>query len=250
LINLGLSRKTGRLGEEQYPDPDVCGYNNPSIDTIRLGDKFNRPLKNIPLHITTIYYGIYYNQEIEKIWVQPTNLSSKSYQVYFSHRFDKSIANIDSFVNKIVFSDKFNQPIVHFPDSIKHLEFGDAFNQSLYDLKYADVLSYLKVGKNFNQTLDNLNENLTKLIIESDKFNYPLVNLPRYLKKLVVGTGFNQILFNIPRTIETIEILNPDYNMIFYEKLPPNLKTLVISQHYPYLSELIQEYGKIEIILF
>ena len=57
--------------------------------------------------------------------------------------------NIDSFVNKIVFSDKFNQPIVHFPDSIKHLEFGDAFNQSLYDLKYADVLSYLKVGKNF-----------------------------------------------------------------------------------------------------
>ena len=71
LINLGLSRKTGRLGEEQYPDPDVCGYNNPSIDTNRLGDKFNRPLKNIPLHITTIYYGIYYNQEIEKIWVQP-----------------------------------------------------------------------------------------------------------------------------------------------------------------------------------
>ena len=27
LINLALSRKTGRLGEEQYPDPDVAGFN-------------------------------------------------------------------------------------------------------------------------------------------------------------------------------------------------------------------------------
>ena len=27
LINLRLSRKIGRLGDERYPDPDVEGYN-------------------------------------------------------------------------------------------------------------------------------------------------------------------------------------------------------------------------------
>jgi hypothetical protein len=235
---------TGELTEEMLE-----AIKDPFIDTIRFGNKFNRPVRNIPLNITTIYFGIYYNQEIKKIWITPfLNLSEKPYQIYFSHKFNSNISNIDSFINKIVFSDKFNQPIKDFPFSIKHLEFGEGFNQNLYGLKYNDVLGYLRVGRDFNQPLDNLNENLTKLIIESDKFNFPLTNLPRYLKKLVLGTGFNQILFNLPRTIETIEILNPDYNMIIYEILPPKLKSIVISQYYPYLSQLIQEYGNVEII--
>jgi adenosylcobalamin-dependent ribonucleoside-triphosphate reductase len=62
IINMELSRKIGRLGETEYPDPDVDGYNpcaEQSLcnkETCALGEVFLPNLKNKKEFFKTIYY--------------------------------------------------------------------------------------------------------------------------------------------------------------------------------------------------
>ena len=85
--------------------------------------------------------------------------------------------------------------------------------------------------------------------INSYYFNKELCNLPNGLKNLyfIKHSCFNQTIDCLPDSVETI-YLPMSYNKKI-NKLPLNLKRLVVNEDYPYHRELLDKYhGKISII--
>lgn len=105
---------------------------------------------------------------------------------------------------------------------------------SPFNIKYLPAsLKILKIySTKFNENIDDLPNNLEKLIIFPwCKFNKPLNNLPTKLKILCIPEKFNNQLNNLPNNLEYLEIAtqNKNFNYLL-DKLPKSLQTLKINR--------------------
>jgi hypothetical protein len=79
----------------------------------------------------------------------------------------------------------------------------------------------------FNQSLDNLPNNLTHLIICGTNFNQQLCNLPETLEVLKLPCSFNKSFSNLPIGLKYLSVDNINYDYNFAE-IPNNLLALQI----------------------
>jgi hypothetical protein len=191
-----------------YDDLDTClmtnnNHNNRYHDKYKYS-KFNQRLDNLPSGIINLTLGYYFNQEID---------------------------NLPSSIINLSLGNSFNQSLNNLPSSITNLTLGRNFNQRLDNLPSG--IRDLTLGYSFNQLIDNLPSGIINLTL-GYYFNQRLDNLPSSIQNLTLGNSFNQSLDNLPHSINkiTFRTLWDDFITFNQEikKIPPNLKTIDISQ--------------------
>jgi hypothetical protein len=105
--------------------------------------------------------------------------------------------------------------------SVDILIFDIDFRGDLCNFEFPDTIFYLEI--NFDCELSG-------------------VNLPKYLKKLKFGIGFNHLLNNVelPDTLEILEFNNYS-NSLFSVKLPKSLKKIINKSHI--IDQFVQEFS-------
>jgi hypothetical protein len=86
---------------------------------------FNKPICNLPLSVTTLYFGRQFNQ---------------------------SITNLPSSITKITFGNNFNSPVT-FPPFLTHLTFGASFAQPISTLPPSLITSLFLATSHFPLSL-------------------------------------------------------------------------------------------------
>ena len=125
------------------------------------------------------------------------------------------------------------------PENCIYLELNYIYDHKLENLP---PLKKLILGYSYDHELTDLPESLETLEINSHYFNRDLSNLPNGLKYLsfIKYSPFNQSIDLLPDSVETI-YLPKEYTKKI-NKLPLNLKRLVVSENYPYTKELLDKY--------
>ena len=132
------------------------------------------------------------------------------------------------------------------PEKCVYLELNYIYD---YKLENLPLLKKLILGYSYDHELTDLPESLEILEINSHYFDKELCNLLNGLKLLsfIKYSTFNQSIDLLPDSVETI-YLPKDYTTEI-NKLPLNLKRLVVNENYPYHKELLNKYhSKISII--
>lgn len=200
------------------------------------------------------YLSSFFNNEIKFL---PTNLKS----VIFGEKFNKPV-NLPLNLRSVIFDDEFNQPIT-LPPNLTHLTLGYTFNQPI---NLPCDLTHLTLGYTFNQlvnlpnikylSLSNNNKNIVDMLPSSieelelgPQFNSPLDNLPNNLKKLVfkydytsfLSYNYNYELNNLPNSLEYLKLKSTYSKPII--NFPVNLKIIECYEKYSeYINELKNKY--------
>ena len=112
----------------------------------------------------------------------------------------------------IRFDDNFNEPFENYDkyqnNEITHIIFGYKFNQPLHNINLLSTnLISISLGIYYNQSIDHLHNCI-------------------HLKNLTINGNFNQVIDNLPDSIEYLEI-NGYFNKHIL-KFPINIKTLIL----------------------
>lgn len=153
----------------------------------------------------------------------------------------------------------YNTKIITFNcDIIKPLDLTNFIN--LKKIKYLPTIDLIKLpnnleeiefGNNFNSLIDNLPQNIKKIIFYSEsKFNQPINNLPIGLEELSLGKNFKNSLDYLPESLKILkfnrlnnikldnlpigieEISFDELESLNITKLPANLKILKINKFF------------------
>lgn len=132
----------------------------------------NLSVDNLPISVTHLSFGYYFNKPVDHLPQRLTHLS---------------------------FRGAFSQNVDYLPQTLTHLKFGHLFNRDIDHLP--SNLKFLSLGSNFNQLVDNLPESLTVLkfsITDWPKFNHYMDHLPHSLTTLVLFAAYKLGLEYLP----------------------------------------------------
>lgn len=177
----------------------------------------------------------------------PGSFHSGLIHLEFSNLFNYSFANLLPETLQYLYTGAvFNLPIDPgtLPQSLTYLKFGSEFNQKLFPGSLPNKLQTLIFGHEFITEIDQnvLPESLTKLHFVS--YNHKFCSLPKTLKTLSVGSGWNQPIFpgDFPTGLTELYIsdetycssLLGDFNRpIALRALPDTITRLVIGSRFP-----------------
>lgn len=208
------------------------------LKKIFLGDKFNKPIDNLPDSVEEIVFSYYSKFKFENAskwplslrkldlsklnWNIPLlNLPSRIEKLTLPYHFNKRL-NYPAGLKRLEFGLRFNQELGILPDGLKKLYFGDHFNQRLDNLPAG--LKKLKLGMCFNQFLDNLPVGLEHLSL--GKYSLSLDFLPSNLRFMRINVCQNR-LDNLPDSLKVLELseVNTDINL-----LPDSIEILKLNK--------------------
>ena len=153
-IDVGI--RYNKLIDNLPPNVKILHFNDSAI--------FDKPLNKLPISLTEINFGMYFNNNIFAL--QSLNNLVKL-----------CIGNISNLDGNL-------------PDSILYLELIDDYNYSVEHLPCN--LKSLVLHGNFNQPINSLPDSLECLNLKYCNFNRVIYKLPRNLQKLLLGSKFNQ----------------------------------------------------------
>ncbi len=192
-----------------------------------------------------IIFGTYFNQPIVKL---PPYIKWISFSQDFNHPLDYIESDTLSIIK---LGSGFNQPINKLPPNVKHLNVSSnisldflphtllslavefRFNLPIDNLPIG--LKYLEISGDFNQPLDNLPDGLIYLMFSSsfsDKFSFPLNNLPNTLREFeFYCKKYPHTLDCLPNSIECFDFRYSDFD-IKINKYPDNLVKIYYGSNY------------------
>lgn len=169
-------------------------YNYNKLTTLILGEDFDLCLDKLPLSLNTLIFTCH---------------STSRYTYYDSSDFNQEINNLPPNLHKLYFHDKslFNHPLDNLPIGLHILKLGLFFNHPIDNLPIG--LEILILSKYFNQPIDNLHilNNLHTLEFPHfSEMKHDILNLPKNLNSLRLPYNYNNIIKNLPNTLQTIYI--------------------------------------------
>lgn len=165
----------------------------PLLKELNFGDNFNQPVNNLPRLIENLEFGLSFNQSVNKLPIFIKNLNLSGF-------FHKSINKLPNSIIELRLGEYYKNKIKRLPDNLEYLIFN--YNSRyIHPIPFHDKLKYLKVGKNFKQKI-NFNNNLHTL-----GYCFPMTdkNIPYSIKSLCLYDNNQNILDNLPNTIEELE---------------------------------------------
>eukprot|EP01112_Ceratiomyxa_fruticulosa_P013790 TRINITY_DN3897_c0_g1_i2.p1 TRINITY_DN3897_c0_g1~~TRINITY_DN3897_c0_g1_i2.p1 ORF type:complete len:394 (-),score=57.63 TRINITY_DN3897_c0_g1_i2:123-1304(-) len=235
-----------------------------SVTHITFKKYFNSEITKLPPHLTFLEFTSTYNLPL------PTeNFPRTLTHLYLGNYFNKPIHALSQMHNltHIKFGIYFAEPIDHLlPVQLKHITFHPLsfFNHSINHLPLC--LTYLFMGTDFDQQIDELPSHLTHLIFSTNsRFNRTLSKLPNSLTHITLGqffvqpidqlslnitnlsfcrmSRFNQPLSNLPTKLIDLQLLGPDF-LQYIPSLPVSVQSITFSDKYDlpidHLSKAIQ----------
>lgn len=131
---------------------------------------------------------------------------------YFTDKTPKLIHYPDEYT--ICFYPKYNEPIVISDSKIKRIKFCEEPWDHIYSI--------------FDKPIDNLPDTIEQLFLPK-LYNGQIINLPKKLIELKLGTKYSKPLENLPKTLELLYL--PD-NYNYQIELPKKLKILYTNQYF------------------
>jgi hypothetical protein len=194
--------------------------------------KYNQPIKDgvLPTSLTKLSFGIF-DRSIG-INTLPTNLK----ELCFGDNFNRSLNILPPTLEKLTFDNSFNQPLPRnlLPTTLKKLSLGYRYNQPLLEGVLPESLIKLDLGYMFDQSLNinDKNEYMNGSISDASESMNGSV-LPSSLKKLKISSHYNHDLDDIIlSSLEKLTFGEDYYETITDVTLPPNLKTLILSNQF------------------
>ena len=265
LINLKLSTSYN------YPLPKILP---PKLKYLELNGDFNHLLPKLPDTLLSLNVNYNYKHELpelpnslEKLIVYsktikpitkfPSNLKilwlNENYNYPYVNSLPLSLIDLTinnncylqelpSNLESLTLHYKFDSPLPLLPITLKHLYLHMQYNHVLPE-PLPVHLETLYMGALYSHSLDNLPQGLLKLTVVGQidmntiyELKTPLDNLPNTIITLDILCKYNHSLDMLPDSIETL-------NIIFYDKkinkLPANLKKIIISTTYKYKKDLL-----------
>ena len=261
--------------EYDYPLPNPLPVNLKYLD---LGYRFNHQILELPNNLTCLIMSNDYTQDLP---IFPDTLTKLVIGNDFSD-FNKSILSLPSSLlefkigdtygcyplpeplppnlQKLTLGKEYNHPLSNnLPDTLQELYLPIHYNQRLPDSMPIN-LKHLSIGCLYSYELDNLPQGLDILsiigIARGGNYNYDgvyhyhgiLSNLPNTLKNLQIYNDVNNSLDMLPESIEKLSIRHYTRKI---NKLPLNLKDIMVNKDYKYVDDLkllkpIEDYEKIK----
>lgn len=158
--------------------------------------------------------------------------------LYLNKQFNNSIHfDANSIIKNIYFGDYYDRPIDNLPLSVKYISLGEKYNCNLDYLPESIEEIYIN-SNHFNQPLDNLPNNISKITLIVPRYDYVLYNLPSNLKyfkfeivpkidlKFNTPYIYEHDLKYLPKSLEELHIY--DYAIDKLANLPKSLNTIHI----------------------
>ena len=116
--------------------------------------------------------------------------------------------SIPNSVISIEFGSQFNRIIKPniLPNSIRKIFFGDKYNKILTTNVIPESVKYIKFGYDFSQSLINLPDTIET--IELVMVREPTINTLPMIKHLIIGFLNQNIINNLPISLESISIMS------------------------------------------
>jgi hypothetical protein len=147
----------------------------------------------------------------------------------------------------IKFGVHFNQNIYIWPPNLLILIFGLSFNRNLINLpsslqvlsiKYYNLLSVRTLILDYSiiktTSIDIFADTINTLIINNEGYNYSNIIFPKYLRVLILGKKFNQVINLLPSSLNILCFgteFNQDLSTVI---MPPSLNVITFGSHYTY----------------
>jgi len=134
--------------EDEF-NSDVYSSNpTTKLKELFFGDKFNKPIDNLPYGIKKIIFGKLFDQRVD-------NLPNSVEVIKFGHYFDQPVDFLPYRLKHLIFDNNFNHPIDNLPPTIETLNMGFWFNQEIRILpKNIKNLTFHRMDN--NKQLDKL----------------------------------------------------------------------------------------------
>ena len=184
--------------------------------------------KNYFIINDTILFKPNYNRSIKKYlnsikFCKKIIFLDSSEPIFLSYNMNNFIRSKQIYMMRTV--NLYNNTLPKLPSQITYIKFGYKFNSSIYNLH--EGLTHLIFGFGFNKTVDLLPQTITHLVF-GYKFNKSINNLPLKIIYLILGEKFSQSVDYLPSSIELIIFECINNNMILFDNLPTNIKSLNI----------------------
>jgi hypothetical protein len=229
-----FNKEINELSLRKYKHIIFSNYKNPLI-TIKTFNKyiyeykdfyefskFNQPI-NLPDTIIHLTFGYYFNQ--------PVNLSCSLTYLCFDFNFNQPL-NLPNSLEHLSFGNLFNQPI-NLPNSLKYLNVGSSFNQNI---NLPTKLKYLCINSNNQYIINNLVDSIEELELGYN-FNLELNNLPNNIQRIIFYkySIYDKNLNSLPDSIEFISLPISYDKKILY--IPKSLKQIECFYDYKFLND-------------
>eukprot|EP01112_Ceratiomyxa_fruticulosa_P015098 TRINITY_DN43_c1_g2_i3.p1 TRINITY_DN43_c1_g2~~TRINITY_DN43_c1_g2_i3.p1 ORF type:complete len:447 (+),score=61.89 TRINITY_DN43_c1_g2_i3:169-1509(+) len=207
-----------------------------TITHLILSKKFNKKITHqLPSSISYLHFGTYYNQPLhfdDNTSILPDGLT----HLTLSKKFNKQITQkLPSNLKHLRFGGEYVQPLnledntSILPEGLTHLYFGFWFSYPVEGLLPQSLL-YLDLGHLFRYPINDLPPNITFLKL-SHSFTLPIEKFPPKLTELILNFCFTDHVPKLPHTLTRLEF-GYCWNHPVDGLLPPNLKELVLGDHF------------------
>ena len=197
-----------------------------NIIGIKLFHYFNHPISNLPDSIKYLQYYLYHANPI----FFPINLE----QLFLPNYYNDSIDYLPDTITHLHLGNLFNQKINKLPSNLKYIIFSAYYSYDILCINlFCKSLEYVELGWKYNTLIENLFVNITELVININ-YSYHFKTLPTKLVRLSVNLTYNNNLLDILylTQLNYLKIDNYGNNRLILNRLPLNLKTLLLKSNY------------------
>lgn len=130
-------------------------------DIIKLSclDDFDSKINNLPQKIMHIKLGQVFNEQINY-------LPASIIVIDIGYDFDQPVNNFPNNVTRLTFVCQFDRKVNKLPIKMAHMSFGLYFNQKVN--KLPRTITFLSFAQPFNYPLDNISDNIQKIILMTE----------------------------------------------------------------------------------
>jgi len=156
----------------------------PNITHLSFRRRFNKPVEYIPLSVTYLKFGDYFDQSIEGI------VSPSVTQLKLRWGFSHSIKNIPKSITHLTLYCRFDRLTMgDIPSTVTHLKIGGRFDQNIKN-NIPPSVTHLNIGYNFFRSIENdIPDSITHLYF-NDEFEESLHFLPLSVKEITLSDEY------------------------------------------------------------
>lgn len=155
------------------------------ILTLRIGNKFNHPVCNLPSTLEELGLGNEFNHPVDTL---PQNLK----MLELGNKFNFPINNLPSMLQILILGENFNQSLDMLPNTITYISISWIGRFSHHIKKLPNMLESLHLNNSFANTLCDLSKSKLEEITLGNIFSNQ-INLPITIKKIKISSKYKYL---------------------------------------------------------